>query len=141
MTGKPFDQGLYDSDNPAVNDWMAHLKASGWKAIINPDKYGVDILAQSPEGKPLCFEIEVKHNWVGQVFQFDTVHIPARKLKFADERTIFVIFNHHRSQAILVSGDMVKDSPTVKKKTLYTDNEDFFEIHKDYCRLIPEIRR
>lgn len=139
MTHKPFDQGLYEHNNPAINDWIRHLHKSGWQATTNPDKYGVDVLAQSPTGNPMNFEVEVKHNWVGPSFQFKTVHIPGRKLKFADDKTTFVIFNHERGQAFLVKGTLIKNSPTIKKKTLYTDNEEFFEIHTDYCQHIPHI--
>ena len=82
---KPFDQTLYQENDDAKHQVIEWLSAEGFEAMVNPDQYGIDILAEK-NGQQYEIEVEVKHNWVGERFPFGEVHFPARKKKFASRK-------------------------------------------------------
>lgn len=133
---KPFDGGLYAADNPAVDDAIAWLHRQGWQARVNPDTYGIDVLAEAPDGEHWEIEVEVKHNWSGKDFPFKTVHFSGRKTKFAYANSLFIMFNHDRTAALAVRGSVVAKCPQVTKKTIYTDLESFIEVPYAFCRTL-----
>ena len=132
---KPFDINLYQEDDSAKEimlDWFASKEID---AHINPDKYGIDILAKW-NGKATGVEVEVKHNWHGEKFPYPTVHFASRKYKFLNEAedVKFAMFNHERTHILLVDGEEFKK--LVIKNTKYTDGESFFEIPIENCKII-----
>ena len=80
---KPFSSKLYNANDNAKIIIKKWLESKGIKAWINPDDYGIDILTDNYQ-----FEVEVKHNWLGDKFPFGSVHFPQRKIKFAKEIVI-----------------------------------------------------
>lgn len=139
---KVFDQTHYDADDNAKYDLIEWLRAKGFAAWVNPDKYGIDVLAKEPGGQRFEFEVEVKHNWDSDGFPFDTVHWSARKLKFAkpDKLTWFVIFNNSRTQALFVSGEVMLASEVVVKDTKYSQGERFVAVPVGRC-MFRQMRR
>lgn len=137
MAGKPFSERLYDKDDNAKDLWIEWLKANDYKADVNPDQYGIDVLA-SKDGKEFQFEVEVKHNWKGPRFRYDTLHYSDRKRKFLKDpsNTSFVTFNHERTHALVVPGAVLADAPTIVKNTIYTSNEKFIEVLTTQCELV-----
>jgi hypothetical protein len=131
---KPFDQVLYDQDDKAkdiVVDWLQRLD---YTACVNPDQYGIDVLAELG-GNKYQFEVEVKHNWKGYDFPYDTVHFAARKIKFAKEMgsTYFIMFNDDLSNALSVHSREILNSEIVSKNTKYTSNEQFVAVPFSKC--------
>jgi hypothetical protein len=126
-TTKPFSSSLYEKNDDAKHLIVSWLNNNGYEAKINPDKYGIDIIANKDRIK-YFYEVEVKHNWVGDVFPYDEVHIPSRKRKFAKANSYFVIINHERTHALFINGAVALASPLVVKSTIYTSNESFMEI-------------
>lgn len=137
MAGKPFSERLYDKDDNAKDLWIEWLNANDYKAEVNPDQYGIDVLA-SKDGKEYQFEVEVKHNWKGPRFRYDTLHYSDRKRKFLKDpsNTSFVTFNHERTHALVVPGAVLADAPTIVKNTIYTSNEKFIEVLTAQCELV-----
>jgi hypothetical protein len=133
MAGKPFSTKLYNNDDNAKDQWISYLNSTGLSAIVNPDQYGIDVLAGD-----LAYEVEVKHNWKGPRFQYDTLHYSDRKRKFLKnpENTFFVTFNHERTHALLVPGLILSEAPTIVKNTIYTSNEKFIEVKTADCQII-----
>lgn len=132
---KAFDQSHYDADDNAKHDlirWLEDLH--GFMAWVNEDQFGIDVQAIK-HGEFYEFEVEVKHNWVGEGFPFDCVHWSARKLKFAKESKLnwFVMFNDDRTRALFASGKVLLDSPIVVKDTKYTSGEKFVEVPLGRC--------
>lgn len=125
---KPFSLDLYDKNDNAKELIIKLLHNKGFKAWINPDKYGIDVIAQRENNPYIYYEVEVKHNWVGAVFPFNTIHIPARKLKFANYRCRFIVLNAERTHMIVVPGVKLLKSPVITKSTIYTQNEQFVEV-------------
>ena len=138
MAGKPFSPKLYANDDNAKDQFVDWLNNRGWKAWINPDQYGIDVLATDQKGNTHSFEVEVKHNWKGAQFQYPTLHYSDRKRKFLKEpkHTAFVTFNHERTHAMIAPGWVLSEAPTIIKNTVYTDAEPFIEIEINRCQLI-----
>jgi len=141
---KPFSQQQYDQDDYAKFKIIDFLERTGYKAKVNPDKFGIDILAERWQ-RPFQFEVEIKHNWTGTQFPFQNVHFSARKRKFVslDTETWFVMLNHERTHALFISGQDFMDSPIIKKDTKYTEQEWFVEvdIHWAIFRNLQEERK
>lgn len=128
---KPFSNEQYDKDDPAKLKIISYLQVLGGTAWVNPDPYGIDILA-SFRGRQFAFEVEVKHNWSGGKFPYESVHISARKLKFVtlEPWAWFVLLNHELEYAILIDGKYVRNSPIITKHTKYSSDESFVEINR-----------
>jgi hypothetical protein len=126
---KPFSQELYDEDDNAKQVLIDYLNRKGGfeNARVNPDQYGIDVLAER-DGVTHGFEVEVKHNWTGSKFPFSTIHFADRKRKFAVPNAHFVMFNDNRSCALTVMAEIFALAPVVAKKTVYTELENFTEL-------------
>lgn len=121
---KPFSADLFSANDAAAKEkviWA--LLKRGIIARENPDRYGVDLVSNGNS-----YEVEVKHNWTGIKFPFQTIHIAARKLKFALEGVRFVILNKPLTWAIVIHGEVVSASPIIKKDTSLTEGEDFISV-------------
>jgi hypothetical protein len=138
MGKKPFSQDLYDTDDTAKDQIVAYFNAQNWKAYVNPDQYGIDVLATDLKGVEHKFEVEVKHNWKGPNFQYSTLHYSDRKRKFltTPENTAFITLNHERTHALMVSGTVLAAAETIVKNTIYTKGEKFIEVNTTDCELI-----
>ena len=139
MGHKKFDELQYNEDDNAKYQVIDYLTSKGFKAWVNPDQYGIDVLAEKM-GLSCRFEVEVKHNWETNNFPFDTVHFSARKLKFVEDNTWFVMLNSPRTQSLFVSNDVLLKSPIVVKNTKYTSNERFISIRKVDCEFRSLLR-
>lgn len=137
-TKKPFSVSHYSQDDNAKDLFIDWLKSKGWSAHVNPNRYGIDVFAIDPEGNNFQFEVEVKHNWKGAVFQYPTLHYSERKRKFleAPENTAFVTLNHERTHAFMVEGSVLSVAETIVKDTIYTKDEKFIEVNVTDCKLI-----
>ena len=124
---KPFSLDHYNQDDPAKEIFCDWLRSQGYEAMVNPNKYGIDVLTNW-FGEDTGVEVEVKHNWKGSYFPFKTIHYAARKYKFlsGNKEVRFVTFNHDKNRMIVVDAkEFVK---IVTKETKYTSDETFYEI-------------
>lgn len=126
---KPFSQQHYDEDDWAKYQIIEWLESKGYEAWVNPDKFGIDILA-TRWGRQFAFEVEVKHNWRGKYFPYEQIHFSARKRKFValDVETWFVMLNHERTHALLIDGEHILTAPIENKNTKYSQNEAFVAV-------------
>ena len=131
---KVFDPDLYAKNDNAKFLIVEWLESKGYSATINPDQYGIDILASKGE-RNLRVEVEVKHNWPDEQFKYPTLQIPERKRKFANDKdTWFVVMNSVRTQALIASAEALLDSPLVEVSNKLVDRgERFFQIPLDRC--------
>jgi hypothetical protein len=126
---KKFSQFLYDRDDQAKELVINYLKSRGYDAWVNPDQYGVDVMA-CKDGDVFEIEVEVKHNWKGKDFPYNSVHFSERKRKFIKESAfnIFWMLNDDWSWALLIDGLQMSEAPTIVKDTIYTTAECFIAI-------------
>ena len=134
---KVFDKEHYENDDNAKHDVISWLESKGFMAWVNHDQFGIDVQGVR-KGISYEFEVEVKHNWKGKDFPFDTVHFSNRKRKFAlpDNTTWFVMLNHERTHGLMVTGSVFLNAPIVEKNTIYTRKEEFVQISVDKAILI-----
>ena len=123
---KPFDQQLYDRDDPAKHLVLAWCQAKMPECWINPDEYGIDIITTRGN-----IEVGVKHSWKGARFPFPTVQIPIRKRHLCKpgEQMWFAIVNHDLTHHMFISGATAWESPVIE----HTHNgvtELFMDIRK-----------
>ena len=137
VVNKVFSEEHYNADDNAKHQVIAWLVSRGFMAWVNPDQYGIDVQGVL-KGECYEFEVEVKHNWSGSMFPFDTIHFSNRKRKFAtaDKLTWFVMLNDERTHALLISGQTFLAAPVVTKNTIYTEAEQFVAIPVAQGRLI-----
>lgn len=134
---KPFSPSLYNKDDSAKDTFIKWLQAQDIQAWVNPDQYGIDVLSQNNAGLTHAWEVEVKHNWKGPEFPFNSLHYSERKTKFLNnpKSVSFVTFNHERTHMLIAKGTDLAASALVTKDTIYTSNEKFIEIYVDKCNL------
>lgn len=132
MMKKPFDVELYDADDNAKYTIIEWLYNNGFVAWVNPDKYGIDVLA-TRDGDQYGFEVEVKHNWQGEKFPFRTVHFSARKQKFIGWNHFFTMLNDDRTCVLVVDEQALRSAEIVSKQTKYTSDELFIAVPKQLC--------
>ena len=137
MNKKPFSKSQYDQDDRAKYQVIQWLRKKGYEAQVNPERYGIDVLAEK-DGQLLQIEVEVKHNWKGPEFQYDTLHYSGRKKKFLGQpdNTFFITLNHELTHGLLVSGPVLEAAKTIIKDTIYTRNEEFIEVQVSECKLV-----
>lgn len=124
---KPFSKTLYNNNDPAKQKAIDYFANQGTTAVVNPDDYGIDLIVDDT----FYCEVEVKHNWRGDSFPFNTLQIPERKTKFAklDKPVVFMVMNSEHTHAFLTTGDDVLASPLVEVSNKYVPNgEMFFQI-------------
>jgi hypothetical protein len=121
---------LYDEDDSAKYLVVKWLRARGHDIDVNPDQYGIDLVGLDRSDRPCAWEVEVKHNWKGDQFPFDTVHYSVRKRKFVqpDVLTWFITLNHERTKAVVFSHKHFMEGRLVQKSTIYTTDEWFVEL-------------
>lgn len=135
MAGKRFSEKLYNEDDNAKYQVIEWLTEQGYHAYVNPDQYGIDVIAESNE-ETYFYEVEVKHNWKGEKFIYSGIHWTERKIKFANPNSFFVMLNHERTHAFMTTWDVIQKSPVIVKNTKYTANEKFIEVDIKDCVLI-----
>lgn len=137
VVSKVFSEAHYNADDNAKHKIIEWLETRGFMAWVNPDQYGIDVQGVR-KGQSFEFEVEVKHNWTGANFPFDTIHFSNRKRKFAtaDKLTWFVMLNDERTHALMVSGQNFLAAPIVTKNTIYSQGEQFVAIPVEQGKLI-----
>jgi hypothetical protein len=134
---KPFSTSLYDANDTAKDTFIKWLQSQHIEAWVNPDQYGIDVLSRNKLGIEHAWEVEVKHNWKGSVFPFDSLHYSSRKKKFLEKpkSVSFVTFNSERTHMLISRGVDLAAAEVVVKDTIYTKGEKFIEIPVDKCRM------
>ena len=132
---KKFDPSLYTKNDSAKLVAIQYFSTIGKQASINPDTYGIDLIVDDD----FYCEVEVKHNWVGHEFPFDTLQIPLRKMKFTalDKRSWFMVMNSDRTRAIVIKHEDLLDSRITEVKNKYmNEGEKFFQVPKSKFKFI-----
>lgn len=108
---KPFSKGNHAANDPIGKKIVLnYLQDHGVKAIENPDKYGVDLMAPR-------YEVE-RRTIHSKQWPYDTVHVPERKTKFLNNDIYYVVVVHHELASKEWDTFMVCDSKTIRKCNL-----------------------
>ena len=118
-------------DEVARNTAKAFWSKLGWDIEDNPDEYGVDLIAQK-DSKRVYVEVEVKRGWHGPTFQYDTMHLPARKATVMDKPTQLMAFTNSLTHADVNSDTAVQKPPThVVTKHKHTYGAEALGVHQE----------
>jgi len=131
---KQFDPELYAQYDPAKEIVMDFFRRGGCKAIVNPDQYGIDLIIDDK----IFVEVEVKNEFKGPKFTWDTLHIPSRKKKFITDETIFAVVNVEGTHAMFAPGNIVKRCrrDVVVNNKCNTDDELFFIVPMRFVKTV-----
>lgn len=141
-TRKQFDQKLLESNDPTAREAIKdYIGRSGLYVRDNPDTYGPDLIVYKGF-KPLSFvEVEVKLVWKPEqnIFPWDTVQLPERKLKFLNLGLPieFFILRADLERAVFFPDHVVAKSPVVEVRNKYVKvGEMFCQIDIRQCQVI-----
>lgn len=118
-TTRKFDKQSFMDNDPVCRKAVKKALAMKWgiKLVDNPDPFGIDLLQYDGDNIVAGYELERRQIWTTQDFPFDTIHIPARKMKYAKLpfMTYYVVVNKDISFALIM------DLPQITKDE---DNRD-----------------
>ncbi len=140
MIIKPFDKGLHDRYDVAGRDAVKRYLAvaRGKRGVDNPDPMGVDLFVMFGDHLEAYCEVEVRPNWRGDRFPFDTVHVPERKTKLLrnDLQTWFVSVNSDQTYLLVCPAQTVLDAPLREvSNRLVIHSERFYDVPIAQMRL------
>jgi len=139
MSKKEFSNELHDSyDQPAKDAFVAYISANYPNSIVIESpfgKYGVDFKITNQEKKVVYLDTEVRPSWVGSTFPYTTIHLPTRKLKFANADTYFLSLNRELTRGLLFK--IRKSDTAVEVSNKYVKSgEEFIDIPLSRCTYI-----
>lgn len=131
---KPFSKELFERYDSAAREIIKEwLSDEGWAVRDNPDKYGIDLIAEK-DGTEWMVEVEVRTSWNGN-FPFKTLNLPTRKAKFKTPQTIFIVVSNDFEHFYAVRGEVLDMCGFIEKDTRLTKGELFYDIPLKFCHL------
>jgi len=131
MTNKPFDERLFQDNDPVSREKVIkYFENEGIKLKENPYRYGVDLIQEQNGEVVMGVEVERRHNWVSDMFPFSTIHVPARKEKFAMDKypTYYCALNKNMTKMFMVKMDDVKNCPRKEINNKYVEKGELFFV-------------
>lgn len=138
MIRKPFEQLEYNNCNDvAIKAVISKLIKNGWKIIKKSEDFNIDIIAIKNK-KITYHEVEIKKLWnLNWPKNWNTVHIPERKLRFAKPNYWFWILKSDLSEAWIIDGKLVQQYPIVEVSNYkILTGEMFINIPINACKKI-----
>lgn len=141
MIKKKFSKTLHAAyDQPAKDAFNAYMESKFPEAIVveNPfGKYGVDFQITGKDKDTIYLDTEVRPAWVTEKFPYNTVHLPSRKLKFANkfDNAYFLSLNKELTRALLFKINKTDTMVMVNNKYVAT-GEKFVNIPISRCKYI-----
>jgi hypothetical protein len=108
---KPFEQELYEQYDAPAKKAVAHyiIRTCGVECIPNPDQYGVDLILIRYDSPIGYAEVEVRQ-WSPNC-PYSTIHVPERKTKFFNDRTLFFALTQDMQSAYWILSHRIKEYP------------------------------
>ena len=138
---KPFSKENYETnDFSAKKTVMSFLKKIALSVIENPDKYGIDLIADgvTHNGQILnkvFIEVERRNIW-DYNFPFSSVHIPERKTKFFNQRILYAVVNSNYNRIMLCPSDIITQfTPVEISNKSIKEGEFFYDVPLKYWKI------
>ena len=128
---KKFIQGNYDAnDSSGKKAVIKFLEKRGLSVKENPDKYGIDLIANGTTYNGKVFdnvpiEVERRNIW-SRIFPYTTVHIPERKTKFLKDYMLYAVVNSEYDRILFCSSDKIKKYPLIEVSNKSIQKGEFF---------------
>jgi len=126
---KPFNPEAYArSDAPGKQAVIKYLKTIGIEAIENPNKYGIDVIVP---GFDVTYEVEQRGIWVKDWY-YKTVHVPARKKKFMQDKMIYAVVNRGCDKIMFCPAEIIREyAPEEVPNRAVASGEYFYDVPLD----------
>jgi len=127
---KKFSKVLFDENDAIGKHVGIHFAAQIEDEVIiriEPTKYGVDLVAV---GKKHHFiECEVKYNWKGGPFPYETIQVLGRKEKYFAQGAGLILVSANLQDFLYLTAKQILASPKVKVRNKYVfEGEEFFQV-------------
>ena len=150
---KKFNQELFDSNDSLARIMVTKYIESQRKLFVrdNPNKYGIDLYVYNiPEidekrGSPIkepiyAIEVEIKRVWNGPKLPWNSVQLPYRKRKYAEQEVVpceYWILNNQLTHAIIIHEKELLDNRLAHVQNKYvSEGEYFFQVPLEACNII-----
>lgn len=130
MCYKQFDRKLYDKYNEhGIQVAVSFLRQLGYEPINFDECFKSHDFIVKKDGRTYKVECEVSAKWTSRQFPYRYMSVPYRK---KDSKADFYIrTNPAGSSLLFLPMAKVLSSPTIRKDTTYTKNEQFFNVDTD----------
>jgi len=145
LTSKAFDAQLKaeygDPAEAVVLDFLRNRLGDDRVEELPLGRYGPDLAFQNDAGEWIYADVERRGNWKGEqdAFPFETVHMPKRKLKFADlGKPYFYISVRDDCQRAIMFGHraIVQAVCVVCGNRFVPDGEEFVDLPREKGRYV-----
>ena len=127
---------LAEFDGPAKALGIMFWKKLGYDCRENPEECGVDLIVEGKGRKFLC-EVEIRDSWTTTDFPWDTLLLPLRKMKFAEQDCVFLIINRAKTHAMYVHSRNVRAADVVSTPNKVDPYERSISIPVSTTTLVP----
>tara|TARA_R110000744_G_scaffold100511_3_gene193871 strand:+ start:95 stop:547 length:453 start_codon:yes stop_codon:yes gene_type:complete len=124
-----FNKECFDAvDAKSREASIRYIESKGCGVQDHPDKYAVDLIATTPEGKTIYVECERRNIWSNGRFPYSSIHIPYRKKKFLelDFPCVYHAWDSNYEYAISLHSDVIKESPVVEVPNRAIESGEYF---------------
>lgn len=133
MIHKPFDKILFNENDKLARQITKDFYKRQYDLALedNSNKYGADL-----RWNKMLFECEIKRVWDGDVFPYNTIQIPERKLKiFSDPEFFeFVMINNELTTLLTIRRVTLLESPLKIVSNKYIKSgESFIQVPVEYA--------
>ncbi len=105
-------------DKRAKDTIIELLSEYPYRAMENPNKYGIDILLFYDEIFTRSIEVETKRSFTTWDSLYPKIHIPERKRKFfTDSRSYFILLNLYFDKFLFIKGSKILECEVTNKFT------------------------
>lgn len=127
---KQFSRVLFDENDAIGKHVGIHYASQLEDEIIirvEPTKYGVDLVATGK--KHHYIECEVKYNWKGGPFPYETIQVLGRKEKYFKQGAGLILVSANMQDFLYLSAKQILAAPKVKVRNKYVyEGEEFFQV-------------
>jgi len=127
---------LAEFDGPAKALGIMFWKKLGYDCRENPEECGVDLIVEGHDRKFLC-EVEIRDSWTTTDFPWNTLLLPLRKIKFAEQDCVFLIINRAKTHAMYVHSRDVRAADVVSTPNKVDPYERSISIPVSATTLVP----
>ena len=128
---KPFDVDNYNANDASGKEAVIRfLQTQGLSAEENPDKYGIDLIANGTTYNGQVFdnvpvEVERRIIW-NKNFPFSTVHVPERKTKFLKHYMLYAVVNLNYDKVMFCTSNIIKQYEPIEVPNKSIANDEYF---------------
>jgi hypothetical protein len=126
---KPFEQELHDQFDAPAKEAVANFIERKAEVVVypNPDKYGVDLIVANDAEELGAIEVEVRQ-WSPNC-PYPTIHVPERKTKYFNDKTLFFALTRDMLHAYWIQTNEIPKYPLKEIRNVkVAEGELFYDV-------------